>query len=381
MAITVINDPYRSGGNTAGVGEFASGFSNSLSQGLQGLAQHKLQTKLDLLKKDEIRKSLKTIGYSDEESNIVAEAPDEFRPTIFQGINQQRAQRMQQQQESPLSGLLGGATAPVSQSPQAPQQVMQPSPIGLSSQQPPQPQQIQQQQVAQQIQQPTQQPQQKSIADYIATQQAVKSTLGDKELKQQNAVDKANAPYIKAVDKNADNAQQIIDIANEMKQLLAKGQVQSGIWGAYAPTQLTNAATQEYITLSNKLAGLEALKYGQGSNAKIKFAQASKPNIAQEVSTQNFLLDKILETAQPAIREKELTTQLIEANGNLQPRDLRTKVDEALRNEKKAKHKENKKLEIGSTLDELPQDAPEGTILETENGQRIQRVGNQWRAL
>lgn len=168
MAITVVDDPYREGGNMSG----------AIGKGLGALLQTMADRKMKKYEEEESAKKtetvFKTLGFPDDLASAISNAPATHQSAIlrqFLGSSALGNQQQQEQQESPqqqqLQQMLLQSLAPQQQEMQAPQGLQQGDVGSLLGQMSPdtqqelqQPQQQQQLQQMQQYQQQQQQQQQ-----------------------------------------------------------------------------------------------------------------------------------------------------------------------------------------------------------------------------
>lgn len=196
------------------------------------------------------------------------------------------------------------------------------------------------------------------------------------EQKQQQS-QKANEPFLKDAQKAYEVGDKLESIVSEMKQLAQDSNFQGGAISGKRPEFLMNDVTRRYYALSQEVPALLAQGSGVATNFKIKLQQASKASVDQPIETQLKLLDRALESGKKLKRPFEAANQILEADPNVA--NLRTEVFRNLHSGPKSAFGQQQ-LEVGSSLDELPDPSsvPTGTIIEDDQGRRLVSNGRSW---
>lgn len=151
--------------------------------------------------------------------------------------------------------------------------------------------------------------------------------LEKRNYKQQAIISKKNEPFKKELDKMFLRDYNMVDLAQEAKQLIATEQTRSGL-SSYVPLVFGSAETQELDKIYNQLALSIAVEArGPLTGPKIAAGKAVKPNMQQTIETQNYLLDKIIEKGnREGIGLQNIVDKLKEENNGEEPANLGDKA-------------------------------------------------------
>lgn len=149
------------------------------------------------------------------------------------------------------------------------------------------------------------------------------------QLARQKHIDTTNKPYTDTLDKAVEVNKKIYDIAREMKDLWEQGITSS--LGGFLPNFLLDTNSQTFQTLSDSLAPLIAAQQGVATNLKVKLAQSAKPNLNQNKQTQINGIERLIKQARKTLLRDEIRGILIEENGGEQPPNLRSLVEKEYR--------------------------------------------------
>ena len=157
--------------------------------------------------------------------------------------------------------------------------------------------------------------------------------LGKRNDKQQEIISRKNEPFKKELDKMFLRDYNMVDLAQEAKQLIATEQTRSGL-ASYLPLVFGSPETQELDKIYNQLAlAISTEARGPLTGPKIAVGKAVKPNMQQTIETQNYLLDKIIEKGnREGIGLQNIVSKLKEENDGREPANLGDKAMDEWRN-------------------------------------------------
>lgn len=339
--------------------EIGSGLGNILSQGLQGLAQSKMQ---QLQRQHEYRSNLaglQALGVPN------AEGLAHFNPKQIDTILKQHQSSNDWSRR--LNEYLGGSQ-------QQPQQQMQPQEQqSMQSIQPQQPGMQQPQQTPQVT--PEQQAKREEMRRYVdfvgepktfADREALYNKLqeietGKKHISeaQQKTINANNKKFIEEKDKFLANADRRKKLAEDALALLKKGAVISGPLGLLPEGLLSSLSpnTGEFVTKIAELANETALAFpGVTSKAKIDAANRTKAKLLNPKGTQENILKDVIKETNDALLFDQAFKEVMKKNNNIQPENLKEQVRDRYKElEKEARITENESKKANqTTFKDLP---------------------------
>lgn len=342
MALNIIRDP-----------DLTSQFSTALGTGLQQLAAHKLEQLSQQRERERYSKAIQQIpGVPEKVGNLLANVSPEERKLLFQNLGGLMG-LFQQQEPTAQAGIT-------------------PSGLDESIQQQVQQQISPQVEQAKRIQDVFTSPGEKRQQELLELK---KQSATEKAFtKKQQAIDKANEPFLTQLNKGIPVAEEMYDKANEMLKLLETGKVANTLVGSIAETPgigriakpFLNEESQRFLALSNDIAALLAANSGVATNFKIKFAQERKPNLTQKVATQKALTEDIIKQAKKVLERERIANELVGKNNYQQPPNLKSQVDKIYReNLAKEQKKQSKKTQGLPPVNAYSEDA----IIEIDGNQ------------
>jgi hypothetical protein len=414
---------------------FGAGLGRGLSAGLTQLAEQKFAELERRSKHSEKANRLKALGLSHEESDYLAGLEDKFNylgaSNYFGNKNQQQPQGQQEQpqqvQQQGTLEQLTNATPSIPGTAKSPEQLMleslasgqplspiqalmkslemrggnqqqigqtqstQPNNVAMGNVMAPQGQNDMSQQVQQQPQPqvakniPQQQPPQQRAPSIFGNAQASSSTPSVKP-QQQASIDRANAPFVKDLDKRANAAKELIEIADRMESLVSSGKVSKGPWGAIQQRLgkiiPQSPETEQFDSDASAAAILKAsLIPGTVTNERLKASERTKPSINQTPESQLARIRVMRNEALGVIAEDEVRSQIIEENGGNQPPNMRQLVEKRAKEIKKEFRQAEKAadLSVGSVVDSTKSSyVPEGTTGTDEKGNPVLFKKGKW---
>lgn len=353
MAI-IINDPYaRGGGGVAG-----SQLGETLSTGLQQLAQQKMQK---MQTRQQAAQLLPLVGNNSQLAHVLAQNPklqQEYFKHKWAPLNP--ANQPNQEFNSVLNDLIGA---------QQPQQMGQPQPSGSNQPQTPQPnQQIQpgqERQAPEQIQRPGQEAPKNMVSRVVARipanttpaqalqyakliQKAAQSEADSLETKRDNeekrkiaeskilsteqkerqkAINLGNKPWRAEHEREMFQVSELRDKYDQLEELLNSGNVNLGyVANVLQPIETQNNETQLYDKLGQEIANLKLSLVKKPSIPLLKSIERTKPNLGAGFEANMELINSGKKTLDSRERQDAFKTYLIDQNNGFEPADLGSKV-------------------------------------------------------
>ena len=416
-------------------GEIGKSMRSGVSSALNTLAQYKLQDVMQRQQGNKYRDAYKKLGIPED----IADLPEHIQQRYLQSYletnpelldkmksagysqqgepiaNQQQQamdpmQQQRQQQDQQMMGQLGQAF----QRPQGPQNASDMMANAMQSQlgmQQPQSQGMgqgtqilqgmQERQQPQMQQQPTQDPPAQAMLQLVKPPKTPRE-LGyninipkqreayHKHLEaQQRRIDTKSKPFLTKLTKQFDLDSEIVDEATEALRLLDTNKTRSGMMGLLpAEYSFANKETRNLNTIYNSLASKKALEgAGVMSQAKIKLAKSTKPELNMPIESQRYVLNRILKQAQErGIALNEISQEIIEQNDGKTPEGLENLVYKEYKrrypHNVKGTGVESKEVpQVGAIADSLAEfkDYPEGTEIKGDKGVTYLKTANGWR--
>lgn len=193
----------------------------------------------------------------------------------------------------------------------------------------------------------------------------------------QTSINNQNKPFNAMLDKAQANAEESIDAADHIINLVKTGKVASGFGGKW-PLWMQNVETQDFAKYSDILAQQISGQSGVSGAFKIKFAKGQKPNLEDSTQTQLNSAYQVKEKAQKALRKIAIRDELIAENGNEQPANLASLVNKRIKELDKGGIDEN-------AFSALPNPAlwfsmhGSKPIENEDTGERMVSDGKQWK--
>lgn len=318
MAI-VLNDPYARGVG----GDIGSRIGNSLSTGLQGLAQSKLQMLQQQLQQAQQARGFSGLpGVTPEYAQALSMVNPLAQQQVLKGLQQQNLQ--QQNLSQIMNQLQQGGYSPEES---ALLQLLSSNPKalleGMSALRGGQPEGMQNQPVQASLPMAQQQNQAS-----MTPAQRIGQSSGVYNQKQQAQINAATKKWNDGVSLAVRNAEDTIEDAQEALKILNEGGTAAGLYGNL-PDFLQSGKSRLLESKYNAIAGRLAGQYGIPTNAKIRFAQSQKPQLNMPLETQRAHLLNIIKQAQKPLLMAQLRDQLISQNNYQIPAGLETKVNQA----------------------------------------------------
>lgn len=197
--------------------------------------------------------------------------------------------------------------------------------------------------------------------------------------KQQEAIEKHNASFNKELDKKEAAAIKLLQISDRMDSELDTRKTSSGIYGQIQEKLglPKNESTSNFDSDAESAAILRAtLIPGNTTNERLKASRREKPNISQPIGTQRARIAVMRNDALDVLDQVEARRQLIEENGNNEPKNMKYAVEKRAR-ELKAERKSV--FKIGSVVSESnSKGIPEGATSIGEDGNPYVRKNGKW---
>lgn len=363
MAIQIIP---RTGGAAGFGGDLGSAIGNGLSSGIQNLANAKLQKITQQHEYGKKVRGLEALGIKD--ADKLAHLDDETLQLVMKEKIQEPSRQAYSQS---LSSLLGGDQQKIpNQQNDIPDEIRNITPE--------QKQELSRYLVSPEAAEQYKPEELEKIAKYLTTgeglkpQQTNKPSSGGLNEKQatdlakigldvrkmeetkkehqekaatekQKIINEQNAPYVGMLNKGVALADEIEPILDQMNSLIAGGKVANSAEGAFKPKLLQNAETQEFESLGDKLATLEAQNSGVATNFKINFARRFKPNLADKPQAQLAKIENIRKRVNEIRLRNKIKDEIISENDEQQPPNIQSKINDRL-----------------ETLKKTPPEVPEG---------------------
>lgn len=192
----------------------------------------------------------------------------------------------------------------------------------------------------------------------------------------QTSINNQNKAFNTMLDKAQANAEESIDAADHIINLVKTGQVASGFGGKW-PLWTQNTETQDFAKYSDILAQQISGQSGVSGAFKIKFAKGQKPNLEDSTQTQLNSAYQVKEKAQKVLRKIAIRDELIAENGNEQPANLASLVNKRIKELEKSDNGQNTftGLPNPAIYFSLHGDAP---LDNEETGEAFISDGKQW---
>lgn len=305
---------------------FGEKFGTSLGQGLQVLAQHKLNDALYKRQVGEGAKFWSSMGLDDKTARSFASAPESIQRSLLDrlegtSVGAQQGQQMQQQ----------------------PQQFdQQGQPMQQQMQQ--QPQQFDQ--LGQPIQQSMQQPQQQQQGGFkigpTKEERRHRELIGAKE---QAAINKGVHPFIKETQSKAHAAKDSDMRLSRMKELIKTGNLSNpqfasalktlkkGVWGAGIDlTSLLSKESQEFDKLTQDFTKNVKDIFGSNvTNMDLETFLSTIPNLSQSNEGKWAVINNLELLNKGADLRNKASRALVKQYGNRLPIDFESQVDELIK--------------------------------------------------
>ena len=196
------------------------------------------------------------------------------------------------------------------------------------------------------------------------------------EEKKQAQIERANAKFTDPFNDYLQKTNILEDKLNDVRRALATGKVSLGITGR-APSWLKNEATRSFDRATEDLLNAYAqAQKGNPSNFRMQQLDRSKINSNQPLGTVEEGIEAVQRLIDKTKHTKEIVDRLIEENGGKQPRDLATKVNTIIEQERKQ--------EIQQALEALEKEHPAKNfpnkeITDDETGEVFVSHNGKWR--
>lgn len=200
--------------------------------------------------------------------------------------------------------------------------------------------------------------------------------------KQQQQIDKSNAPFLKTMNEYVTNAESRKKLAQEALDLVESGKVTSGLTGLLPESLLTalDEADSDFVKLTGQLANEKAVELrGPVGKAKLEAAARTKAKLSDPKEAQINALKREIESANKAEAFAKAYEEILEENDNNQPPNFEAKIRaRAKQIEKQSSGNETKKSEE-TVFNELPKasDLP-GKRIEFPDGSIRKSNGKEW---
>lgn len=255
----------------------------------------------------------------------------QFAPGLQQLLNSQQQDRALPELKLPQAVQAAAQQQPRPAQPQAPK-IGMPQPVAA-----PLPQQLT--------------PEQERFRKF---QEAAAQKKGKFAEAQQKRIDMQNKPYNVQLDKAVTNAQEIKNLATELKEIIESGNAASG-WSGLVP-QITGGLgasdqTQRFVGKAKELALRLSSQGGTGTNLRVKAAEETKPKLSDAPEAQLAKANDIIRAANRVLVKENLRQQLIEENGGRQPENIGSLIEKRFKQ-----------------IPDVPSDAVDGDVYEDNKG-------------
>ena len=203
-------------------------------------------------------------------------------------------------------------------------------------------------------------------------------TESEKERRQYH-IETLNQQQLKPFNAMITAADNLKSITDEMENLLATGNVKTGLLYSRAPIDtlatIANRETQRFAQLSQALVNeKQVVLKGNPTSFRVSVLQESNPNLGLEI---NNLKDSVKDEAKTADRIlglQKIKREIIKENGGKEPANLLDKIMERAQKMKGA----DEIYRVGQVVEKLPNAADYPGMEGEYNGQKIRSVNGKW---